>query len=101
MLRALSERLTDAERRLAQTTVDVPVRLAAFLLDLPVVTGSAGPGVRLPWPKQDVASYLGTTPESLSRALDRLQKSGTIRVTGGAVDLQDPAALESLAEPAS
>ena len=101
MLRSLSERLQDAERRLTQTTVDVPARLAAFLLDLPTTTGGDRVGVQLPWPKKDVASYLGTTPESLSRALDRLQKHGTIRVTGAAVDMLDPAALESLAEPAS
>lgn len=100
MLRSLSERLTDAERRLTQTTVDVPTRLAAYLLDLPTRSGDSL-GVRLPWPKKDVASYLGTTPESLSRALDRLQKAGTIRVNGAEVELLDPAGLESLAEPAS
>lgn len=101
MLRSLSERLADAERRLTQTTVDVPARLAAFLLDLPTVRTDDRVGVRLPWPKKDVASYLGTTPESLSRALDRLQRRGTIRVTGAAVEFLDPAALESLAEPHS
>lgn len=100
MLRSLSERLQDAERRLTQTAVDVPARLAAFLLDLPTTDGHPG-AVRLPWPKKDIASYLGTTPESLSRALDRLQKQGTIRVAGAAVDLIDPAALELLADPAS
>lgn len=98
MLRSLSERLQDAERRLAQATVGVPARLAGFLLDLPT-SGGQVVGVRLPWPKKDVASYLGTTPESLSRALDRLQRDGAIVVSGASVELLDPAALESLAEP--
>lgn len=100
MLRSLSERLTDAERRLAQTTVDVPSRLAAFLLELPPANGDPA-RVRLPWPKKDVASYLGTTPESLSRALSGLQQLGAIGVHGADVELRNPAALDALAEPAT
>ncbi|CAI9409745.1 Crp/Fnr family transcriptional regulator [Aestuariimicrobium sp. T2.26MG-19.2B] len=101
MLRSLSQRLQDAERRLTQTSVDVPVRLAAFLLDLPTVPSGGGVGVVLPWPKKDVASYLGTTPESLSRALDRLQRDGAIRVEGAAVEIMDADALEALVDPQS
>lgn len=100
MLRSLSERLADVERRLTQTRIDLPARLASFLLSLPT-SGGDSISVRLPWPKKDVASYLGTTPESLSRALDRLKKQGAIRVEGPAVELLDPEALELLAEPDS
>lgn len=101
LLRAVSGRLADAERRLAQAAVEVPVRLAAYLLDLPVSVAGEGYRVRLPWPKKDVASYLGTTPESLSRALDRLQQDGTIGVSGRTVRIVDPQALEALAAAAS
>lgn len=101
MLRTLSQRLQDAERRLTQTSVDVPARLAAFLLDLPSTVNGGRVAVVLPWPKKDVASYLGTTPESLSRALDRLQKKGAIRVDGAAVDLVDTDALEALVDRGS
>lgn len=97
LLRSLAQRLADAERRLALATVDVPARLASFLLDLPTTADAA---VSLPWPKKDVASYLGTTPESLSRALDRLQRQGAIEVRGPLVRVADAAALESLAGPA-
>lgn len=101
MLRSLSQRLQDAERRLTQTSGEVPTRLAAFLIDLPTVPTGGGVRVRLPWPKKDVASYLGTTPESLSRALDRLQKDGTIRVDGAAIEIVDPDALDAWVEPTS
>ena len=72
MLRSLSERLADAERRLALAAVDVPGRLASHLLDLPGEATPDGWRVTLPWPKKDLASWLATTPESLSRALARL-----------------------------
>lgn len=54
--------------------------------------------VRLPMAKKDVASYLGTTPESLSRALHRLSTDGLIEVgEHGVVDLLDTPALRALA----
>ncbi|HHW84188.1 MAG TPA: winged helix-turn-helix domain-containing protein, partial [Actinomycetales bacterium] len=56
--------------------------------------------VRLPLAKKDIASYLGTTPESLSRSLARLQSSGAIQVEGDVVELLDVEALEELAEGA-
>lgn len=40
--------------------------------------GSMSPRVKLPMPKQDMASFLFLTPESLSRVLTRLQKEGYI-----------------------
>lgn len=97
MLRSLSQRLLDAERRLAMVGVEVPVRLASFLLDLPTL-GGGGVSVRLPWPKKDLASFLGTTPESLSRGLERLQRLGLITVSGPEVELVDPAGLERLVD---
>lgn len=97
MLRTLSERLTDAERRLALSALDVPARVAGYLLDLPA-EGGAGPyRVRLPMPKKDIASWLATTPESFSRALARLEAKGVIEVDRQLVTLLDADALEELA----
>lgn len=73
MLETLSVRLDEAEHALAHHGVGVPARLADYLLELP---GRQGPrGVVVTWPlsKREVASYLGTTPESLSRALSKLE----------------------------
>lgn len=55
---------------------------------------AAAPRVWLPLNKKDIASLLGTTPESLSRALSRLTADGLIRVADDVVTLVDAQALE-------
>lgn len=93
MLRSVTTRLEDAERRLALAGADVPARVADYLLGLP----GDGEVVRWPMPKKDVAAYLATTPESLSRALARLEASGLIDGDGDAVRLVDVDGLEERA----
>jgi CRP/FNR family transcriptional regulator, anaerobic regulatory protein len=101
MLRTLSDRLTSVERLLAAiTSSDVSARIAAYLLDLP---GSIRDGVAtvwLPMAKQEVASYLGTTPETLSRRLATLSASGLIELEGRrGVTILDIDGLERVATP--
>lgn len=101
LLTWLAHRLGDTERRLAVLAgADVPTRLADYLLALPGgVVGHRSPGVHLPMSKKDLASYLGTTPESLSRALHRLHGEGFIRVgQRGWVEIADRNGLESLTD---
>ena len=43
--------------------------------------------VFLPMPKQDIASYLGLTPESLSRSLTRLEQQGIIRRNANCIEM--------------
>jgi CRP/FNR family transcriptional regulator, anaerobic regulatory protein len=80
MLQMVSTRLLDAERRVATLAVsDMATRVADYLLGLPLVRSEGGQyGVTLPMSKREVASYLGMTPETLSRMLARLRKSGAI-----------------------
>lgn len=80
MLQGVSRRLVQTEERLAAaTSVEVDGRLARYLVDLPARHAADGTtSVRLPLAKKDIASLLDTTPESLSRALRRLQESGLI-----------------------
>ncbi len=73
LLQTLSTRLEEAERALSHHTVGVPARLANYLLELPSHSGPRGFEVTWPLSKREVASYLGTTPESLSRALATLE----------------------------
>jgi CRP/FNR family transcriptional regulator, anaerobic regulatory protein len=80
MLQATTRRLLTAERLLAAfASSDVATRLAAYLLALPRVPGRTAPvRVRLPLAQKDVASYLGTTPETLSRRMGDLVRDEVI-----------------------
>lgn len=92
MLAALSERLDDAEQLLSSVTgASVGRRLAEHLLQLATEVGSKR--FRLPSTKKDLAAYLGTTPETLSRRLTELQAAGLVRVEGRQVEILDPQRL--------
>lgn len=97
MLKSVTERLVDAERKLAGLAVsDVGTRIAAYLLDLPTTPDGAGRLViRLPMSKKQTASFLGTTPETFSRRLATLAEAGVIETSGRRdLILLDPGALE-------
>ena len=103
MLRAVSARLVSTERMLAaMTTADVTARVAAYLLDCEVTAGGQGRvRVRLPAAKKDIASFLGTTPETLSRKLAALAREDVIRMAGHSeVEIIDMARLEELSAAA-
>ncbi|MGO4956177.1 Crp/Fnr family transcriptional regulator [Luteococcus sp. Sow4_B9] len=98
MLRALSQRLLDAELRISRlTSTDMASRLADYLLDLPAEMQQERVVVTLPMRKREVASYLGATPESLSRALARLTRRGLVEVHGVQIVLRDLDGLTELA----
>lgn len=100
MLQSVSARLADAERMLAAVSgTEVTARLAAYLLDQTASRDGDGRAVvSLAMPKKDIASYLGTTPESLSRALAALVRMGAIeRSRHNAVVILDAAALDARA----
>ena len=98
MLHAVTERLEAAERRIAElTSSDVEARLAGYLIDLPTTRRDGQVVARLPLAKKDIASLLGTTPETLSRRLAALDEAGLIGVRGRDVVLLDPIGLEARA----
>ena len=99
MLEGVSKRLDETEARLASVVSgNVSSRLADYLLSLPGKPGPQGTiEVMLPLAKKDVASFLSTTPESLSRQLRRLTDSGVISQQGqGQITITDVAALSTL-----
>jgi CRP/FNR family transcriptional regulator len=57
------------------TLKEVPARLAAFILNL---APDGGERAELSFSKGQLASLLGATPETISRALARLKKAGLI-----------------------
>lgn len=79
MLGTISQRLSSSEQQTAwATTETVRNRLLHFLISLsdPI---EKEPIVELNMAKKDLASYLGTTSESLSRELTRLEKENVIK----------------------
>jgi CRP/FNR family transcriptional regulator len=100
MLRALAVKLTSTQRMLAAiTSTDVGARVAAYLLDAPATWETSGRAiVHLPLSKKDVAAYLGTTPETLSRRLAEFERAGLIAMRPGRdIVIRDPGGLETRA----
>ncbi|GAA6525211.1 Crp/Fnr family transcriptional regulator [Intrasporangium sp. DVR] len=99
MLHTVTSRLDAAERLIADlTSADVESRLAGYLMGLPAQHQAGRLVVRLPLAKKDIASLLGTTPETLSRRLAAFTEAGLITVRGSEVVVIDPAGLEAAAE---
>lgn len=79
MMKEMSQRLDASERQTTQlANSQIEDRLAMFLADQ--VEGQANEDVliNLPMARKDLASYLGTTPESISRKFKELETKGLI-----------------------
>lgn len=72
-------------------------RLGCFLLRL-IDEGGDPARARIPFPKAVLASRLGMTPETLSRALGQLREIG-LEVRGSHVHLLDRARIEAVCRP--
>jgi CRP/FNR family transcriptional regulator, dissimilatory nitrate respiration regulator len=76
---------------------EVPGRLAAYLIDLSDEHGGTD-DVTLSVSKRQLASLLGTIPETLSRIFGKMSGRGIIRVNGAEIRIVDRDALADLAE---
>ncbi|MDL2226206.1 Crp/Fnr family transcriptional regulator [Deltaproteobacteria bacterium OttesenSCG-928-M10] len=75
MMGIMAQRLVRFAGLLESITLrEAPARLAAFILDL----AGAEPTAELIITKNQIASLLGTTPETISRAFGRLKNAGLI-----------------------
>lgn len=95
MIALLSERLRRFTRKIEQLSLmGVVPRLAEY------IARNAGGNIEfaLDISKGDLASLLGTVPETLSRAFAKLKSGGYIHETGNAIHINNPAGLSELAD---
>lgn len=81
VLAELSRRLGTSEKQTAAiATESINARLAQYLADLVELESSTS--VSLPMSRKYLASFLGTTPETVSRRLGEFEEAGWIQQTG-------------------
>jgi CRP/FNR family transcriptional regulator len=95
LLEAVAGRLHVAEGQLSSMSgLSVGERLARHLLEQSVAAGSSE--YRLASTKKDLAAYLGTTPETISRRLATMQGRGLVRLgPGRTVEILDADGLRA------
>jgi CRP/FNR family transcriptional regulator len=94
MLAMLSMRLRRFASQIESLSLkEVPARLASYLLYLSEEQGG-GDSVELEISKGQLASLLGTIPETLSRILGKMSEEGLIEVQGRTIRLLDRTGLE-------
>lgn len=99
--RAVVHEVSGSYREVVKTTKNLKLRsslerLANYLLHRHDAAGSTT--FTLPIEKRRIASFLGMTPENLSRAIRALQGYG-VSIEGAEVTIEDLAALQRLARP--
>lgn len=72
-------------------------RLLLALLETGNPPGVTAPRITVPLSRSEMARFIGTTPETLSRTLHSLARQGIISLTRNEITVQNLAALEKLA----
>jgi CRP/FNR family cyclic AMP-dependent transcriptional regulator len=105
MVRLLSERLREAEVRLAELAhMQVPTRLANLILRLSASEGiMSRERIKLetPYTHKQLGTMIGAKREAVTRAITELQEEETVEVVGRRIHIKDHAALERAAEARS
>jgi CRP/FNR family transcriptional regulator, cyclic AMP receptor protein len=105
MVRLLSERLREAEVRLAELAhMQVPARLANLILRLSVSEGiMTREGIRIEtlYTHQQLGTMIGANREAVTRAMTELREEGAVEVVGRRIHIRDHEALERAAEARS
>lgn len=98
MLAVLSMRLRQFTLQVENLSLkEVPGRLASYLVYLADEQKTRGP-VSLPISKGELASLLGTIPETLSRILSKMNSQNLIEVDGRNITILHYSGLEELAK---
>ncbi len=90
-----AQKMVQVEKQIQFLALDrVDERIASYLLDLMARTHSEQ--LTLPLKMKELAQYLGTTPETLSRRLKLFEQQGYLSRRGKQVIIHDAASLEML-----
>lgn len=99
MVSALSNWLLDLTDRVENLSIaSASVRLAHFLLRLPSRRADGVTVLELPFAKKELAAYVATTPETLSRLLRRWQEADVLRSAGRRLEILDERVLSAIAD---
>ena len=102
MVRLLSERLREAEVRLAELAhQQVPARLANLILRLSATEGiMSREGIRIPTPytHRQLGTMIGANREAVTRAMIGLREEVAVKIVERCIHLTDHEALEREAE---
>jgi CRP/FNR family transcriptional regulator, dissimilatory nitrate respiration regulator len=97
MLAGLSSKLQEFNRLIERLSLkDVPARLAGWLLD--ASKGGQVSTIHLTQTKRQLASQLGTVPETLSRTLAKFKAAGLVKVNGANITILNPRGLAEQAD---
>lgn len=95
MVNAFGQRITQLEQQNTEvTTSSVESRLASYLLE--TSAGLNDERFTLPLKKKDIATYLGTTPETISRKLTKMSDDNLLENKGLKVKILDSDGLSML-----
>ncbi|WP_300558146.1 Crp/Fnr family transcriptional regulator [Companilactobacillus sp.] len=95
LVNAFGQRITQLEQQNTEvTTSNVESRLANYLLE--TSAGLNQTSFTLPLKKKDIATYLGTTPETISRKLTKLASDNLLENKGLKVKILDSDGLSML-----
>lgn len=104
LLQIISRQMVNSQlATLTISTLPAPARLARFLLsqgERMAMVGCNDADFELAMSRQDIASYLGMTIETVSRGLTKFVKQGLIRVAQRRIEVTNRAATEAIAYPA-
>jgi CRP/FNR family transcriptional regulator len=102
IVRLLSERLREAEVRLAELAhQQVPARLANLILRLSATEGiMTREGIKIPTPytHRQLSTMIGANREAVTRAMIKLREEGAVETVERCIHLTDHEALEREAE---
>lgn len=96
IISSLAKKLRHMNKHIESLSVDVPRRLAKYILEEFKASGNNNSNhiMELQISKHDLASYLGTIDETLSRTLKKFQEDGLIEVNGKKILLKNIPALQ-------